>query len=100
MTVVFIIMLVLSIVNSAIAFKLLMTKQVQAPAPVKEIERVKAICDCDHPMSMHTDEKGCTQQLFRLDGQITNKSYTCYCKRYIGPLPLTQYFDDQIKELT
>jgi len=65
----------------------------------KEIEVVKkAICECDHESSKHNNS-GCQQQMFTLDGNTTTKSYKCFCTKYVGPIPMTQYFDDQMREL-
>lgn len=61
---------------------------------------VKAVCDCEHPLSMHDDQEGCAAKLIRIQGQLMKNSFTCPCKKYIGPLPMTEYFDDQLKELT
>lgn len=65
----------------------------------KEIEVIKrAICECSHESSKH-DNKGCRQQMFKLDGHSVNKSYECYCVKYVGPTPMSEYFDDALLQL-
>jgi hypothetical protein len=66
----------------------------------KEIEVVrKAMCECDHPSSMHTDTGGCQQEMFKLDGHTVKKSYKCFCQRYVGPEPIIDMFDQQMRQL-
>lgn len=67
---------------------------------VKEIEVVKkAICECDHASSFHDKTGKCRKQMFRLDGQVTKTAYECDCRKYTGPIPLTQVYDEQYREL-
>src|SRR6476661_138614 len=66
----------------------------------KEIEVVKkAMCECGHVSSMHKDNTRCQQETFYLDGVLCKQSFRCRCRKYVGPVPMTQYFDDQL-ELT
>lgn len=60
----------------------------------KEIEVVKkAVCECSHESSKHTEREGCREVLFKtVDGVETNKSFYCRCARYTGPLPLPAYY--------
>ena len=81
--------------------------QITANAPTKieykEIEVVKkAMCECDHVSSAHKAGTGPCQTLtfFTDGGKVkTNKAIECPCTKYTGPIPLTQYFDDQQREL-
>lgn len=66
----------------------------------KEIEVIKkAMCECEHPSSVHNERGRCRQEMFMLDGIQTSKSYQCFCAKYTGPTPLSEYFDDQAREL-
>ena len=65
----------------------------------QEIEVVKrAVCECGHESSKHNG-RGCQQQMFKLDGQLTKNSYVCFCTKYVGPEPLSEYFDDMARQL-
>lgn len=92
-------LLMISIVGNAILLLGVRELEAKAKAKPKAIEAPKAICDCEHPLSMHDTIDGCAAKLIRVQGQLMKNSYTCPCKKYIGPVPMTQYFDDQLKEL-
>jgi hypothetical protein len=69
----------------------------------KEIEVVKkAMCECGHVSSTHKTNTGTCQALtfFTDEGRVKlSRSIECPCQKYTGPLPLTEYFDDQMREL-
>jgi hypothetical protein len=70
---------------------------------VKEIEVIKrAVCECEHISSNHKNGTGSCQALtfYTDEGKVKlSRSIECPCTKYTGPVPLSEYFDDQIKEL-
>jgi hypothetical protein len=55
----------------------------------------KPVCGCKHDLAFHGPD-GCEQYMILIDGRVMQKSYKCRCQKYTGPVPLTQYFDDQL----
>lgn len=52
----------------------------------------KPICACDHPVSMHREEGGCAAEIKRPHSHKGFEWVKCPCLRYVGPLPLDQYW--------
>ena len=97
-----IILLIFSVLtNGGLTFNLMLrgaqVKELEERGPekiVKEIEVIKkATCECSHVSSMHNDEHGCMEILFKTaDGIETNKTFRCKCERYTGPQPLPAFY--------
>lgn len=69
----------------------------------KEIEVVKkAMCECEHVSSFHKGNTGTCQALtfYTDEGRVKlSRSIECPCTKYTGPVPLSEYFDDKLREL-
>lgn len=99
MDIVLIAILVLSFCINLVQFGRLKYLSYHPHTEIKEIEVVrKAMCECGHVSSYH-DDKGCRQHVFVIDGTELNKSVECYCKRYVGPLPIQEIFDEKMREI-
>lgn len=59
-----------------------------------EIQNVRPICVCEHPISMHTEAKGCIAEFERReDRAYTNTEWVrCKCMKYTGPTPLPEFW--------
>lgn len=99
MTIIFGVCLIVSLLVNAYT---MYVPEAKTKVVYKEIEVVKrAVCECSHVSSMHKlDGTGsCGSDTFYIDGLKINKSIKCPCRRYTGPLPVVDYFDDQMRQI-
>jgi hypothetical protein len=62
---------------------------------------VRPICECCHHYGTHTDE-GCNaaviQRVWDRNAGYINKHVSCACLRYVGPVPLDQFWTPPIPD--
>jgi hypothetical protein len=67
------------------------------PARRKGPKPVEAVCGCSHHHSMHDPETGACNATVRVTRYGGSWDYVpCACVRYSGPLPLPEYYANEI----